>query len=118
MAIENGMVIGAAQAYERATGSPSELVRGYVVADTIEDVETFADWLMAQCIGKSANSERALRMPHRLAAADTATVLHALLTGDAEDLEAARDLLRARYLESQAERIDERAAQLSIDLEG
>ena len=118
MQVENGMVIGAAQAYERATGSPSELVRSCVVADTLEDVETFADWLMGQCIGKSANSERALRMPHRLMAADTATVLHALLVGDAEDLEAARDLLKARYLESQAERIDERAAQLSIDLEG
>lgn len=118
MAIENGMVIGAAAAYERATGSPSELVRSYVIADTLQDMDAFADWLMGHCINKSANSERALRMPHRLMAADTATVLHALLVGDVEDIEAARDLLRARYIESQAERIDERAAQLSIDLEG
>ena len=118
MQVETGMVIGAARAYERATSSPSELVRSYVVADTLQDMDSFADWLYGECINKSANSERALRMPHRLMAADTATVLHALLVGDSDDIEAARDLLRARYLESQAERIDERAAQLSIDLEG
>lgn len=118
MAIENGMVIGAAHAYERATGSPSELVRSYVIADTLQDVDAFTDWLYGECINKSANSERALRMPHRLVAADTATVLHALLVGDVEDIEAARDLLRARYLESKADHISERAAQLSIDLEG
>lgn len=117
MAVENGMVIGAAKAYERSLITPSNLVMSYVVADVLEDVDTMADWIYSECASKRANSERALRMPHRLMTADTATLVHALMTGDAEDCVRARDLLRARYLESQADRVSERVAQLQIDLE-
>ena len=76
----------------------------YVTLLQIGDVDTFTDWLSADCINRDVGDEadRALRMESRLRESDNATVLGAALLsahrGDAPETHRCMAELLERYL--------------------
>ena len=76
----------------------------FVTLLQIGDVDTFTDWLSADCIGREVGdqADRSLRMESRLREADNATVLGAVLLsahrGDAQETQRCMAELIARYL--------------------
>jgi len=86
-----------------------ELAQERVLAD-LDEFDEFLGVLPSH-----ATSDWCMRQPERLAEADTATVLHALLTCRDDELPRVRRELVERYLRSQAERIDELVAQAMLE---
>lgn len=70
----------------------------------LSDVDSLANWLAGECDHvKGCDSERITRYPHlqaqRMAEADVCQLLQLVMTSeDAHDIKQARDTLRAKYL--------------------
>ncbi len=121
--VENLRLVG--QGYSQAYAARHEaevtpLHTEFATERVVGDVDLFTDFLGGACMGQKCDGgERALRVPGRLQAADTPTVVHALLVatqrGDADDvLEASRELLK-RYLADNAAHIARVAAELAAE---
>lgn len=85
----------------------------YAEAHVLGDMDTFTDWLGSLCIGQRADSERMLRWIDRAPTektADVPTLLHALLSCDAEVFEKVRGELVRRYLAEHQDYVLRKAA--------
>jgi hypothetical protein len=89
----------------------------YAVDRVLCDADGFAEWLSAECFGKS-NVTCAHEVRHGLANADAAVLLSAALkAADSNDagtcIEAMR-LLKSRFIQDQDERVKRIAAEVSF----
>jgi hypothetical protein len=88
-------------------------------ATVLGDVDSFTDWLGADCMNVVLRPEldlshRCLRSPARLPESNIAQLLFALLTtGDAADVLAARDEIVRRYLDENQKRVEHAAVRVA-----
>lgn len=110
MSVENGMVICLSEALDKHYASVDPTAWGFATLQVLGDVREFCENITFRD-GLANEADRALRAEHRLAEADTATVLAALLLAahrnDAADTLRAARLLVERYLKTQDRRIAE-----------
>lgn len=108
-AVENGMVVGLDRALERHYAAADATAREFAELRVLGDVLEFSESIDFRD-GLCNEADRALRMPSRLAEADSGVVLAALLLSahrnDAADTLRAARLLVTRYLAGQAQRVD------------
>lgn len=120
--IENGMVIGAAAAYEKASAGALPLAIERATQELLADVEEFSNALAWSCTGRNnVSGEWFARFPERLAEADDATLLQIVLAAedenDAPTVMRALGLLKRRFLERNDTWLQDRAAQITNDLQ-
>lgn len=99
---------------ERAHLAATPICYQMAVDSVLADVDTFTDWLYAECMGKQATSDHETRAPGRLIGASPATLLHAALVasqrGDVTTAFEAMRELSDQYLRKECERIGDKFA--------